>query len=83
MKIFLEITCVGGMYYLTHKNWYDWNKPGNWSDVGIKVGSRTDVWRELKWFLENQNPAHIFGKEHIIDLYNQWNREEKLKKLGI
>ena len=30
MKYFLEITKDSHeCYYLTHKNWYDWNKPGN------------------------------------------------------
>lgn len=34
MKYFLEISKVpmdgkNFTYYLTQKNWYDWNKPGN------------------------------------------------------
>lgn len=53
MKYFLEISKVpmdgkNFTYYLTQKNWYDWNKPGNWSDVGLVVGCKESIWREIK-----------------------------------
>ncbi|HOB26415.1 MAG TPA: hypothetical protein PKG93_04655 [Bacilli bacterium] len=84
MKYFLEITKdLNEHYYLTHKNWYDWNKPGNWSDVGIKFGTRDLIWEELKLEIEKRKIDHIFGLEYVIDFYNQWNREKILNKLGI
>ena len=84
MKYFLEITKdLNEVYYLTHKNWYDWNKPGNWYDVGLKVGTKELVWQELKSHIEKYEYEHIFGLYHLIDLYNQWNREKLLNELGI
>jgi hypothetical protein len=81
MKYFLEIThnINSGQYYLTQKNWYDWNKEGNWSDVGLKVGSKYEIYEELKSYCLYKNPDHIFGKEHIIE----YLRDNKLKELGI
>jgi hypothetical protein len=81
MKYFLEIThnINSGQYYLTQKNWYDWNKEGNWSDVGLKVGSKNEIYEELKSYCLHKNPDYIFGKEHIIE----YLRDNKLKELGI
>jgi hypothetical protein len=82
MKTFLEITLNNdNKYYLTQKNWYDWNKQGNWSSVGMKFGTKEEIWFELKNYLERNTPEYIFGKEYILDLYNQWNREKKLNEI--
>ena len=85
MKYFLEISQQGQdskgdqLYSLTEKNWYDWNKPGRWSDVGLKVGKKIEIWQELKSYLRFKKPEYIFGKQHIIE----YIRQEKLKELGI
>ncbi len=80
MKYFLEITKdLNECYYLTHKNWYDWNKPGNWSDVGLKVGNKELIWEELKLEIKTRKIEHIFGIEYVIDFY----REKILNDLGI
>jgi hypothetical protein len=81
MKYFLEIThnINSGQYYLTEKNWYDWNKEGNWSHVGIKVGSKYEIWEALKSYSLIRKPEYIFGKDHIVE----YLREEKLNELGI
>jgi hypothetical protein len=78
MKYFLDISVSsGGQYYLTEKNWYDWNKPGNWSDVGLKVGNKSEIWEALKSYLSLRKTEHIFGKEHILE----YLREDKLNKI--
>lgn len=81
MKYFLEIThnINSGQYYLTQKNWYDWNKEGNWSDVGLKVGTKYEIYEELKSYCLYKIPYHIFGKEHIV----KYLRDNKLKEIGI
>jgi hypothetical protein len=80
MKYFLEITKdLNECYYLTHKNWYDWNKPGNWSDVGLKVGTKELIWEELKLEIKTRKIEYIFGIEYVIDFY----REKILNDLGI
>lgn len=82
MKYFLEISKVpmdgkNFTYYLTQKNWYDWNKPGNWSDVGLVVGDKESIWRNIKSF--NYEIEYIFGKEHIIE----YIRNDKIEELGV
>lgn len=88
MKYFLEISKVpkiqdsqmdkeNFIYYLTHKNWYDWNKPGNWSDVGLLVGDKESIWKMIQSF--KYEVEYIFGKEHIIE----YIRNDKIEELGI
>ncbi len=80
MKYFLEISVdSNNLYYITEKNWYDWNKQCNWSNIGLKVGSKYEIFCELKSYLRFKKVEYVFGEEHIIE----YLRQEKLKELGI